>query len=217
RCTCTATTSSRSSPPASRPPWRSRPRSPDASPSRCTGRARCRTVPSCISRSIRSSVTPTTRTARRAHRAARALDWLAPFAPAAARAHGFGQRFDLPLPLWLWLTGAGATIVITFVLVAVFVREERPLARYPRLDLLRFAPVRALANGATASVLRAIAALLFIVTIAAGLFGNPDPYSNLIPTMVWVVWWVGVAFCCALIGDLWSVINPWESLFTWSE
>ena len=162
-------------------------------------------------------MTPTTRTARRAHRAARALAWLAPFAPAAARAHGFGQRFDLPLPLWLWLTGAGATIVITFVLVAVFVREERPLARYPRLDLLRFAPVRALANGATASVLRAIAALLFIVTIAAGLFGNPDPYSNLIPTMVWVVWWVGVAFCCALIGDLWSVINPWESLFTWSE
>ena len=138
-------------------------------------------------------------------------------APALAHAHGFGQRFDLPLPLWLWLTGAGATIVITFVLVAVFVREDRALARYPRLDLLGLAPVRVIANATTASFLRVVAALLFALTIATGLFGNPDPYSNLIPTMVWVVWWVGVAFFCALIGDLWSVINPWRSLFGWAE
>jgi hypothetical protein len=137
--------------------------------------------------------------------------------PLAAPAHGFGQRFDLPLPLWLWLTGAGATIVVTFALVAVFVREERPWARDRRLDLLRFRAVRWIANGATASALRVAAAFLFVLTVLAGLFGNPDPYSNLITTMVWVAWWVGVAFFCALVGDIWSVINPWSTLFAWCE
>ena len=137
--------------------------------------------------------------------------------PALAGAHGFGQRFDLPLPLWLWLTGAGATIVVTFVLIGIFVRDERPLLGYPRLDLLQWRPVRWVVNGTTATILRTAAALLFLLTLAAGLFGNPDPYSNLITTMVWVVWWVGVAFCCALVGDLWSVVNPWRTIFGWTE
>src|SRR5258706_2941020 len=35
--------------------------------------------------------------------------------------------------------------------------------------------------------------------------------------MVWVVWWVGVAFFCALIGDLWTLINPWRTVFAWAE
>jgi hypothetical protein len=35
--------------------------------------------------------------------------------------------------------------------------------------------------------------------------------------MVWVVWWVGVAFVCALIGDLWALINPFRTIFFWAE
>lgn len=35
--------------------------------------------------------------------------------------------------------------------------------------------------------------------------------------MVWVIWWVGVAFFCALIGDLWTSINPWRAVFAWAE
>lgn len=35
-----------------------------------------------------------------------------------------------------------------------------------------------------------------------------DPYRNLITTMVWVTWWVGFAFVCALVGDLWAAANP---------
>jgi hypothetical protein len=156
--------------------------------------------------------------ARRAFHAARVLVASALLARApAAMAHGFGQRFDLPLPLWLWLTGAGATIVVTFLLIAVFVRESHPLQRYPRFDLLRWPPARWVVNRGMAAFLRIVAALLFVVTLLAGLLGNPDPYSNLITTMVWVVWWVGVAFFCALIGDLWSVINPWSTLFAAAE
>ena len=136
---------------------------------------------------------------------------------ARASAHGFGQRFDLPLPLWLWLTGAGATIVLTFVVMALFVKERRFTARYPRLDLLRFRVVRWAAHTKTVAIIRLLAVLLFVLAVCAGLIGNQNPYSNLITTMVWVVWWVGVAFVCALVGDLWTLVNPWRTLFAWAE
>jgi hypothetical protein len=142
---------------------------------------------------------------------------IAALTAARASAHGFGQRFDLPLPLWLWLTGAGATIVMTFVVMALFVKERGLTAEYPRLDLLRFRVVRWAANAKTVAIIRLLAVLLFVLTVCAGLVGNQNPYSNLITTMVWVVWWVGVAFVCALIGDLWTLVNPWRTLFAWAE
>jgi len=134
-------------------------------------------------------------------------------AAGTAHAHGFGQRFDLPLPLWLWLTGAGATIVLTFVALALFARQRDFGTGFRRsLDLLRFAPVRRAAHG-LALVLRVVACALFVLGLAAGFFGSPDPYRNLIVTMVWVLWWVGMAFFSALVGDLWEIVDPLPTLY----
>jgi len=134
-------------------------------------------------------------------------------AAAGAHAHGFGQRFDLPLPLWLWLTGAGATIVLTFVALALFARQRDFGTAFLRsMDLLQFPSLRR-AVPPLAVVLRTLSCALFVLTLAAGFFGNSDAYANLIVTMVWVLWWVGMAFCCALIGDLWDVVNPLPTLY----
>jgi hypothetical protein len=135
----------------------------------------------------------------------------------AASAHGFGQRFDLPLPLWLWLTGAGATIVFTFAVVGLFVREKTFDGECPRLNLTRFGFFRAIAHPAVIAVVRLLAVALFVLTVCAGAFGVQSPYTNLIPTMVWVVWWVGFAFICALIGDAWALVNPLRTIFAWGE
>lgn len=140
---------------------------------------------------------------------------LAGAAPAAA--HGFGQRFDLPLPLPLWIAGAGATVVLSFVLVALFVRERPANADYPRLDLLRTSAFAWLGHPLLREIVRALFVLVFLVTILAGFIGVEDPYRNIIVTMVWIVWWVGLAFVCALVGDLWSLANPWSTLFEWAE
>ena len=114
-----------------------------------------------------------------------------------AAAHGFGQRFDLPLPLWLWVGGAGATLVLTFVVMALFVRD----VRLPRMRLFEVP--------ASATTFASWLALLaFLTTVAAGFFGTQDPYRNLAPTMVWVLWWVGFAFVCALVLDVWALANP---------
>lgn len=134
-------------------------------------------------------------------------------ASAGARAHGFGQRFDLPLPLWLWLTGAGATLVLTFVALALFARRSDFGGSLLRsADLLRLPLLRRVAHP-LAVVLRIISCALFVLTLAAGFFGSQDAYANLIVTMVWVLWWVGMAFVCALVGDLWEVVDPLPALY----
>jgi len=100
------------------------------------------------------------------------------------------------------VTGAGATLVVTFAVMALFVRE----VRLPRIPLFRIPPF-------FLASLRWIAALVFLITLCAGFFGAQDPYRNLIPTVVWVLWWVGFAFACALVVDLWAIANPLRTLF----
>ena len=43
---------------------------------------------------------------------------------------------------------------------------------------------------------------LLVLVLAAGLAGNQNPTRNLAPTAIWIVWWVGVAYVSALIGNV---------------
>ena len=138
------------------------------------------------------------------------------FSPIVA-GHGFGERYDLPVPLWLWVTGAGATIVLSFVIVGVFGRNHGATTAYSRVNLLEVSLLRSFAHRVPLAIVRAVAVILLIATVLAGFVGDPDPLRNLAPVMVWVVWWVGVAFVCALIGDLWALINPFRTIFSWAE
>ncbi len=54
---------------------------------------------------------------------------------------------------------------------------------------------------------------LFVVTILAGLLGDPNPYRNIAPTLVWIIWWVGLAYVPAFVGDVWRLVNPWRTVF----
>src|SRR6516225_3446677 len=130
-----------------------------------------------------------------------------------ANAHGFGQRYDLPIPLSFYLTGAAAVVVVTFLIVSLFVREVPRAHGAPRIDLLRTGLGRLVAAPPLVSALQLFALGAFIITIAAGFRGDQNPYKNLAPTMVWVIGWVGLAYVCAFVGNLWAVINPWRTIF----
>jgi uncharacterized membrane protein len=125
--------------------------------------------------------------------------------PAQAAAHAFGVRYDLPLPLALWLTAAGLTVALSFVVFAVALRRGAG-APIPRLALLRLPPL-------ALAALRALSVCVFFVVIAAGMFGTQDPFRNLVPAFVWIAWWIGFTYLAALVGDLWSVLNPWKALY----
>ena len=138
-------------------------------------------------------------------------------AASQAHAHGFGQRYDLPLPLELYLAGAALVVVVSCLMLAWFVRAVPHADAYPRRDLLAGAPLRALASPGAVAALRLAAVAIYFVLLYAGFFGNPNPFRNVTPLAVWALWWVGMAYFCALAGDLWVLVNPLETLFAAAE
>jgi hypothetical protein len=131
-----------------------------------------------------------------------------------ATAHGFGQRYDLPLPLSLYLFGAAAAVVVSFIIVGLFVRgDARRSGLDARFDLMSRGIGRLILHPAPGLVLKILAVAVFTVTVAAGFIGNQDPYRNVAPTMVWIIFWVGLAYVSAFAGDIWALVNPWRTIF----
>jgi hypothetical protein len=38
-----------------------------------------------------------------------------------------------------------------------------------------------------------------------------------VPVLVWVIWWVGLGFFVASVGNVWPLVNPWKILFEWAD
>ena len=132
-------------------------------------------------------------------------------------AHGFGQRYDLPLPLSLYLFGAATAVVMSFVIVGLLAHPAPGTRGYPRIDLSAHPLGRLFVHPILLGLLKLVSVSLFVLTVIAGFCGSQDPYQNIAPTLVWIIWWVGLAVFSAFVGDLWALVNPWRAIFDWSE
>src|SRR5215212_5604857 len=135
-----------------------------------------------------------------------------------ALAHGFGPTYDIPIPLWLYLYGAAAAVVLAFLPLVLFSRKERDSAyQYPRFDLFRVPLLRTLLTSRLLTGgLRLLSVLLFLLVVVAGLVGLQSGF-NIVPTFVWVIWWVGFSVVTAFFGNLWPLVSPWRVIFDWSD
>src|SRR5262249_31736298 len=98
-----------------------------------------------------------------------------------------------------------------------FVRHVPDTSRVLHVDLLATRPGRLIAWPPLVLLLRLGALGLFVVTLLAGLIGNQNPYRNIAPTLVWIIFWVGLAYVSAFAGNFWALINPWRTLFDAAE
>lgn len=138
--------------------------------------------------------------------------------PALALAHGFGQRIDLPVPLYLYLFGGGAIVALSFILLGLAPsRMSEVLHTYPKYDLTKFAWFRAVTSRAALVPLKLLFVVILIVALASGLFGEQNPALNMLPTVVWILFAIGVTFVSAFLGNIWSVINPFKTLYEYAE
>jgi len=125
-----------------------------------------------------------------------------------AGAHVSEQGLVLLLPTDFYIGSGVLVVVLTLVLVAVL-----PAA----FSLRIFTPLQFSLKGdrgcqlATATSL--ISLLLCCVLLWIGFFGTHDPLENLLPLVVWTVWWIGFAVFQGVVGDVWRWINPWTGIF----
>jgi len=134
--------------------------------------------------------------------------WLATAAPASA--HGLGGRTDLPLPVWMFVYGAAGAVVVSFAALAAF----WPVARLQGgVAGVALAPAsRTGWTAAVAGAARAVGVVLFLVVLGAAVFGPAEAADNLAPAAVYIVFWVGLMFASALVGEVWRAISPFPAL-----
>jgi hypothetical protein len=128
--------------------------------------------------------------------------------------HGFGERpYDLPIPLVLYLYAAAGVVVVSFVLVAFFAGDQvgNTALQYPRR------PVRwltALArSGWPERIGGAIGVGGLLAIVVTGLFGSPNPELNPAEYLTWIYFWAGLVILTGLMGNLWSLLNPWAAVY----
>jgi hypothetical protein len=124
---------------------------------------------------------------------------------AAVLAHGVGVRSDLPLPFWLFAYGAASALLISFLALRVF--WDRP--RFRQWSAGR--PLLTL-PGALAAVPRALGLAVTVVVVVAAFTGPDNAAGNLAPVALYVVFWVGLMLLSAVVGDVWRVLSPWDTV-----
>jgi len=65
------------------------------------------------------------------------------------------------------------------------------------------------------AVLRLVMVALFLLIIAAGLFGSQIPQRNIATLFTWNIWWTGVIISIVLVGTAWCAVCPWDALARW--
>ncbi len=124
--------------------------------------------------------------------------------PSLASAHGLVGKQDLPIPRWLFVWGASAVLVISFIALATL--WPRPVMQEPEQGrrVLRL-------PGWLEAVSGAVGIAAFAAVVYAGFAGTQTATDNLAPTVIYVVFWVGVPVASLLFGDVFRAINPWRA------
>ena len=63
--------------------------------------------------------------------------------------------------------------------------------------------------------IKVIVVALFLLIIAAGLFGTPIADRNIATILTWNIWWSGLIIAVFFLGSVWCAICPWDTLATW--
>ncbi len=119
-------------------------------------------------------------------------------------------------PSWAALVGVAVVVLSLRTLAAL-----RKSAVEPQ--------VRRAAHSAPGTIMRHVAALapwlllllkialvaLFLLIVAAGLFGTPIPERNLATVLTWNIWWAGLILTIFFVGSFWCAVCPWDTVAGW--
>jgi hypothetical protein len=128
-----------------------------------------------------------------------ALAW-----PGVALAHGLAAKEDLPVPTWLFAWASALVLVASFVAVSIL--WPAPRFTTPREKVVARVPAALEAVSGVAGV------AVFAFCVYAGLAGSDSPRADILPTAVFVVFWIAIPFASVVLGDVFRPFNPWRAV-----
>ena len=134
-----------------------------------------------------------------------------------ALAHGFGERYDLPLPLWFYVIGGGSVVLSSFFAIGFFVQKREISSHYPTGKFLLKLNDSKRIQRSVLRIFGLISVGILILVILSGFIGTQIPTENFSPTFIWIIWWIGLAYLTAFLGNFWAFLNPWWVLFGFFE
>jgi hypothetical protein len=120
------------------------------------------------------------------------------------------------VPTWLFYWGAAIVLVVSFVLLGVLWRtpllaaRERGRAIPSALSGIVLGPGRIVAQ--------VVSVALFVAVWLSAVFGDTDPFRNLAPTWIYVIFWLGLPALTVVFGNVWRGLSPWRAIadaFVW--
>ncbi|WP_299669084.1 hypothetical protein [uncultured Ruegeria sp.] len=130
----------------------------------------------------------------------------ATLAAGPAFAHAADQGFVLLLPTTAYIAGGTVTVAATILLLVCL--------RPGQIETI-LRPVT-LSSGHSDGHWhhwgQIVASLCLVLLILIGLRGPTDPQANLMPLVLWTIWWMLLFMVQALIFNVWKWVNPWPGL-----
>ena len=115
----------------------------------------------------------------------------------------------MPVPFSLYAIGAGLALVLSFVVVGLFAG----VPSMARASTTAVSPAnRAPWHGTQHNGASSIALALLLLSIATGLFGTQNAFTNINMTLFWIAFVLGVPYAVAVVGDFYAGANPWRFL-----
>jgi len=74
---------------------------------------------------------------------------------------------------------------------------------------------RSVTNKTLLIILKILFVAVFLLIIAAGLFGTSLPERNIATVATWTYWWTGIIISVFFLGSAWCAVCPWDTLATW--
>lgn len=132
---------------------------------------------------------------------------------APASAHASEQGLVLLLPTAAYAT-AGTLTVIASMLLVIWMPKGAVFKLFKGVEVGSY---RTKLNFAPDSMASMLSTLVLLAIVAIGFRGPTDPQNNLLPLVIWTVWWVGIFVVQGTIFDIWKWLNPWAGIAKFSE